>query len=173
MKCSTQVPNILFDEYLCKLTESELKILLVIVRQTYGWMDKQTGNRKTKDRISRSQFMQKAGLSRRIVSKTLKTLSERGLITITDRNDKTLISSLDRRGKSFLFYSLQPVHFTTSTSAQSVPRPVHKGYHNKRNDTKENITKERRLPFKTNNGISIGEAIQKFGYLRKFGLDNS
>ena len=71
----TQVPNILFDTHLPNLTESELKILLVIIRQTYGWIDKFTGKRKIKDRISQSQFRIKTGLSKRIISKTLKMLS--------------------------------------------------------------------------------------------------
>lgn len=46
MKNSTQVPNILFDQYLPKLTEAELKIVLVIIRQTNGWIDKFTGKEK-------------------------------------------------------------------------------------------------------------------------------
>jgi hypothetical protein len=38
-KHTTQVPNILFDTHLRELTESELKILLIVIRQTIGWYD--------------------------------------------------------------------------------------------------------------------------------------
>ena len=44
-KQTTQVPNELFDIHLPDLTFSELKILLFIIRQTYGWRLK-NGNRK-------------------------------------------------------------------------------------------------------------------------------
>jgi len=39
----TNVPNIIFDTHLKDLGYAELKILLVIIRQTYGWKDKHTG----------------------------------------------------------------------------------------------------------------------------------
>ncbi len=35
-KQTTHVPNEVFDKWLAILTESEIKILLVIIRQTYG-----------------------------------------------------------------------------------------------------------------------------------------
>ncbi|MBK8954979.1 MAG: replication protein [Saprospiraceae bacterium] len=173
MKCSTQVPNILFDEYLPKLTESELKILLIIIRQTSGWIDRYTGKRKTRDRISQSQFSLKTGLSVRTISETLKTLSQRGLINITGQNHESLNYSLDRRGKTKLFYSIQDMQPMTSTNANEVPKDMQNVAYNKTKYTKENKTKEKRLPFKTGNGISISEAIRNSGYLRKFGIDNS
>ncbi|MGE0569338.1 MAG: replication protein, partial [Bacteroidia bacterium] len=91
----TQVPNILLDTYLPQLTESELKIMLVIIRQTNGWIDKFTGKRKTKDRITQSQFRIKTGLSKRIISKTLKSLSDKSLIRIYDRKHSLLLDSLE------------------------------------------------------------------------------
>lgn len=90
---TTQVPNILFDLHLPSLTESELKILLVIIRQTYGWIDKCTGKRKLQDRISHSQFITKTGLSRRIISKALQNLVSKGLVGITCRNVSVLGSA--------------------------------------------------------------------------------
>lgn len=86
-KQTTQVPNILFDKHLPTLTEGELKILHIIIRQTYGWIDCSTGIRKTRDRITQSQFRSKTGLSPRIISKTLKTLSHRGFTDIPDPNN--------------------------------------------------------------------------------------
>lgn len=107
-KNTTQVPNVLFDTLLPQLTESELKIILVIIRQTSGWVDKRTGHRKTRDRISHSQFMQKTGLSRRVISKTLKTLTHKGLITISDHRGQSLHQPEDRKGRSWMFYSFAP-----------------------------------------------------------------
>lgn len=129
---TTQVPNILFDTYLSSFTESELKVILVVIRQTLGWKDMRTGNRKVRDRISGSQFREKTGLSKRVITNAIAKLSERGLLEITDYNGAKLSHSLDRKGKTYLFYCVKnPVHLTTSTSAQSVPSPVHNCYHNK------------------------------------------
>ena len=57
-KQTTQVPNFIFDICLSQLTEAELKVLLVVIRQTLGWLDKLTGKRKSRDRITISQFIQ-------------------------------------------------------------------------------------------------------------------
>ncbi len=102
---TTQVPNIVFDAHLPSLTESELKLLLIIIRQTFGWFDKATGQRKTRDRISHGQFMKKTGLSRRVITKALKSLVEKGLITVTCENGKTLHQAVERKGVARLFYS--------------------------------------------------------------------
>ena len=161
---TTHVPNILFDQYLRHLTESELKILLVIIRQTHGWVDKRTGKRKTKDRISQSQFQLKTGLSIRIISETLRKLSTEGLIRVVDQNGKPMNHSLERKGKRQLFYSFQPMHFTTSTYANNSSQPMQKSAYNKRNYTKENETKERQEPLRFKTLKSISEIIEK-GYL--------
>src|SRR6266446_5289612 len=46
---TTPVPDILFDELLSQLSEAELKVLMYIIRRTYGF-------KKTTDAISLSQF---------------------------------------------------------------------------------------------------------------------
>jgi hypothetical protein len=104
---TTQFPNILVDSYLPNLTESELKMLLVIIRQTNGWIDKRTGRRKTRDRISHGQFMQKTGLCRKIVSKSIQSLVSKDLVKITDRTGKRLQRPEDRKGISWMYYSSQ------------------------------------------------------------------
>ncbi|MBK9722012.1 MAG: replication protein [Saprospiraceae bacterium] len=161
---TTQVPNEIFDQYLPDLTEGELKILLIIIRQTNGWIDKFTGKRKTRDRITQSQFRIKTGLSKRIISKTLKSLSDKELIAISNQNNQLLKNSLDRKGKAILYYEIAPAHFMTSTSAQSDIRPVHKSAYNKTNYTKLNITKGNRLPKRQNTIGSINEIIEKSKY---------
>ncbi|MBK7359010.1 MAG: hypothetical protein IPI45_07120 [Saprospiraceae bacterium] len=164
----TQVPNILLDTHLPNLTESELKILLVIIRQTNGWIDKLTGKRKVKDRITQSQFRLKTGLSKRIISKTLKMLSDKALIIIYDAKHNLLQNSLERRGQSVLFYSLNPKHFTTSPNAQNDTGLVHKSAYNKRKYSKENMTKGSSLPIRQNTTGTIDEVIKQSKYQSLF-----
>ena len=144
-KQTTQVPNLLFDKHLKELTEAELKILLVTIRQTFGWYDSTTGRRKSRDRITRNQFSQKTGLSNRIISKTIQSLSVKKLILVTDFNGNELEHPKERKGKPYLFYGIpNPVQLTTSTSAQRTPEPVYGSAYNKTNRTKLNRTKLRR-----------------------------
>jgi hypothetical protein len=141
-KQTTQVPNAIFDIHLPTLKESELKVLLVIIRQTLGWLDKRTGRRKTRDRISSSQFHKKTGLSQRIITKTLHSLSEKNLILITDYKQNELRFACDRKGKKYLFFSLkEPAHIETATCAKYAVGPTHKVTHNKTNSTKLTRTK--------------------------------
>lgn len=164
---TTQVPNVLFDQYLPKLTESELKLLLVVIRQTYGWIDKRTGGRKTRDRISHGQFIQKTGLSRRVISKALKSLADIGLIKITCHSGSLLHNTEDRRGKTSIFYSLNMctqqqrlVHLTTQTCAESA--------YNKTNYTKINKTKESNPnPKRAYQVMHISDVLKSSGYKLK------
>jgi len=105
-KFSTSVPNIVFDQHLPSLTESELKVLLVIIRQTFGWIDPYTRKRKTRDWISHSQFVKKTNLSRKSISEALKSLSTKNIITITDFKGEPLYYSWERKGKRRLYFSL-------------------------------------------------------------------
>lgn len=69
----TQTPNEFFDVLLPTLKEGELRILLVIMRQTFGWQKKW-------DKISASQFEKKTGMDDRSVYRSLKSLVEKRLI---------------------------------------------------------------------------------------------
>ena len=103
-KETTSIPNIIVDQYLRILSFSELKILLVIIRQTYGWIDKKTGRRKVRDRITHRQFMEKTGLSRRTITRNVKKLVNRGLVSVGDENGRMLLLPKERRGKMTLYY---------------------------------------------------------------------
>lgn len=69
----TQTPNDFFDEIAKTLKEGELRVLLVVMRQTFGWQ-------KRWDRISLSQLEQKTGMCRDSVNNALKSLIEKKLI---------------------------------------------------------------------------------------------
>ena len=162
-KRTTQIPNILLDHYLPHLSVAELKILLVIIRQTYGWIDKRTGRRKTKDRISFGQFISKTGLSRRAVSYAIKSLSEKDLINISCHTGTAVKCARERRGKPVLIYSVnlsQHVQKPTSTSAKSA--------HNKTNYSKLNALSGK-VP-RLFDPKPIKDLIEVSGYKEKYGL---
>ena len=160
-KKSTQVPNVLLDYHLKTLTENELKLVLVIIRQTSGWVDKHTGRRKSQDRLSQSQFVAKTGLCKRAISLGLQSLVSKGLIAVFDQFGNSLLISLERKGVSKLYYSFRLVHFLPPTSADNVAEPANKSTLYKINYTKLNETK---LKERSNGLISVGEAIAKMTY---------
>ena len=153
---STQVPNVFFDKLLTTLTFSEFKILMIIIRQTNGWIDQRTGKRKTRDRISHYQFRQKTELSRRMISKTVDSLLSKGLISVFDRSGKLLNSGSERTGRTHLYYS--------PTCAQNDinlctfrQQPVHSSAYNKTNYTKITNAKLRGTGMR-----SIGEILAAY-----------
>ena len=69
----TQTPNDLFDNWLPLLGEVELKVLLVIMRKTFGY-------HKTRDRISLSQMKKLTGAHQSNIVKATESLQSKGLI---------------------------------------------------------------------------------------------
>ena len=141
MRNSTPVPNSVFDIHLPKLSDSQLKIYLIIIRQTLGW--KYKNKRKERDRITHAQFVKKTGLSRRVISKTIQTLINYHLILVTDYHYNKLLSPQSRKGKSYLYYQLihKPMQLTTSTCEGNEHERVQRMNNNKRKLSKETITK--------------------------------
>jgi hypothetical protein len=91
---TTPTPDEIFDVWLSELTGSELKVLLYIVRRTFGF-------KKDVDWISLTQICQGivtrdgkvldrgTGLSRTSVSRAIKTLESLGLIVVSRSRDKS------------------------------------------------------------------------------------
>lgn len=94
----TKVPDAIIDTWMPELSESEFKVLMVIVRQTLGWD-------KPRDRISHSQFVKKTGLSQRAVTAAVESLSTRNLIRITDHVGRPLVAD-ERRYRKDICYEL-------------------------------------------------------------------
>jgi len=106
MPNTTQIPNYIFDELMPTLSDTELRVLLIICRHTLGWIeDPSSGRRKEKDWISYSQLCAEAGRQREAVSKALRVLENRHLIKIFDKNGNLLESKVCRVGRQ-LFYRL-------------------------------------------------------------------
>ena len=135
MTNSTPVPNCLFDSILPILKPAELKILLIIIRQTYGWIDPRfPKKRKQSDWISQSQFQHKTALSRKAVSTAITSLINRQIVRVYDARG----IEVDGSGKGRKFYAFH------CPNEQKVPKNGVKSSPQDGNilpTTKENITK--------------------------------
>lgn len=101
----TQTPNDLFDHWLPKLSESELKVILIILRKTFGW-------HKTRDYISISMLAKKTGLLEETVIKAAKSLQKKGLILKevigTNGKQQTYYELIVEENSNNLYPSVQP-----------------------------------------------------------------
>ena len=100
-----------------RLTDVELRVLLVIVDQTLGWIaDTETGRRKSEDWISGTQFQIKTGRKPRQISEAIKRLiEEHRIIEAVDRHGKKLDTGEKRRlafGQIFYRLSLREPQLT-------------------------------------------------------------
>lgn len=77
----TQTPNDLFDVYLPDLGNAELRIVLAVIRETFGWEDKKspTGRRQRAE-LSLSELRSMTGLSENSVIAGAKAAVKRGLL---------------------------------------------------------------------------------------------
>jgi len=105
---STQVPNEVFDQYLPYLNKAQLKVLLIVIRQTLGWIDPKTKQRKRKDWISISFFSKRTRLTHKSISMAISELVYKELIVALDSNERELRHPKDRRGKKRIYYSYAP-----------------------------------------------------------------
>lgn len=159
---STQVPNRLFDHHLRTLSAKELKVLLVVLRQTLGWVDA-NGNRKKRDWMSQRFFANKTGLSPKSVSQAIEMLVSKCLITATSETGRELRSPNERKGQEKVFYG------PTEQLITFVPKPYYKNSQNpstKGTTTKPTYTKlkpqgSRGIDSSAPHYQSVNEIIQK------------
>ena len=141
LRGTTPVPNGLFDEHLPKLKPAELKLLLIIIRQTWGWKDPRTGKRKQKDWISGSQLREKTGCSRRALTDATAGLLKKKLIQVTGEVGIQLRTAEERKGKLRMFYKFQEpcgkAVETKTTKAKTTQHPAQKVPITKDTKTKE------------------------------------
>ena len=106
---TTQIPNIILDDWLPRLNDVEFRILMVITRQTLGWvMDDESGRRKERDWLSMAQLAHKTGRGRTQISSNLKSLIENHqLIEATDKEGGLLDTAEKRKSnRGQIFYRL-------------------------------------------------------------------
>jgi len=131
-KQTTQIPNEIIEAIpTLKLSGSEVKLLLIFYRATWGW-------HKIRDRMTYSQLISKSGLGHRIIATSVQCLIQKQLLKVTDYQGNELKTPNQRRGKLYLFYT--PLRITTALSSTkegtNTHKQVHKGMHNKTNVTK-------------------------------------
>jgi hypothetical protein len=108
---TTPVPNVVFDTYLKELKLAELKVLLIIIRQTLGWEDKRNkSTRKEMDWISNSQLVVKTGNSARAINDAISILTYKNLIEVFSQSGEFLDTPEKRRGQQKLYFRLTNVN---------------------------------------------------------------
>lgn len=100
-------PAKLVDLAMPSLSDSQWRVLCVIVRQTLGWTSP-GGARKERDWLSHSQLRRRTGRSGGAVSSAVETLDRRGLILATDESGERLDSPRARRRARRVYYALDP-----------------------------------------------------------------
>ncbi len=105
---TTPVPNALFDEALSHLKPVELKVLLLIIRKTWGFYDPNTTTkRKQLERIALSYLALKIGSSRRAISDAINRLCISGYIDVFDDSGNKLHTPHSRQGKLRLLFRVK------------------------------------------------------------------
>ena len=118
----TQVPDELFDELLAQLSGAELKVLLYIVRRTFGF-------KKDSDNISLSQMLRGittkdgrrldrgVGLSKPTLLKALRDLSQKEVIVPTRRQSR-------EHGDESTNYRLNIIGYTDQGASETLGGPA-------------------------------------------------
>ena len=95
---TTPVPTALLDKVMPTLRDTELRVLLVVVRQTLGWqVGKDPRLRKERDWLTQSQLMRRTGRASGAVARAVDALVRRGLIDVLDGAERPLVTPAERR----------------------------------------------------------------------------
>lgn len=70
-----------------RISGQEWQCLWVVIRKTYGWRDKRTGQPKKEDRIPLSQFMLATGMSRSSVCRAIKKLIAKRILVASHQKE--------------------------------------------------------------------------------------
>ena len=82
---TTQTPNIIFNGLMKEMSDTELRVVLIVTRATLGWiMDRERGMRKEEDWISHYQLKQKTGRESGAISKAIDRCIQKGWIEARD-----------------------------------------------------------------------------------------
>lgn len=98
LSATTPVPNALLDRVMPTLRDTELRVLLVVVRQTLGWQEgPSSSQRKERDWLTQSQLMGRTGRGSGAVAHAVEVLVQAGLIEVQDRTGKPVRTPAERR----------------------------------------------------------------------------
>lgn len=136
----TQVPDELFDELLSELSGAELKVLMYVVRRTFGF-------KRDSDHISLSQMVngitkkdgvvldRGTGLVKDSVARATKSLAEKGILV------RKLVTSPER-GCQASEYSLRVIHTPLSENHDKGPVPIIGQGAVRKSDTQDTVKQE-------------------------------
>ena len=94
------VPVRLVDEVMPHLRDTELRVLLVVLRQTWGWQASPLAGdwrHKRRDWISHRQLCRRTGRGSDAVSGAVASLTTAGLIVVEDAGGTSLATPEERR----------------------------------------------------------------------------
>lgn len=154
---TTPTPNELYNGEMKKMSDTELRVVLIVTRATLGWeIDKKTGMRKQEDWINKTQMIKKTGRSGRHISKAIDSCIKNNWIE-TRNKDGDILDTKNKRqrlgyggkmyyrlGKKFLD-KITPVskgnsNYEIVCQKGTAKREQQKGNRNKRNTvTKETL----------------------------------
>ena len=110
---TTPTPNELYNGEMKKMTDTELRVVLIVTRATLGWEeDKETKMRKKEDWISYYQLKQKSGRGYTALSQAIDNCIKKGWIEARDREGKILDVKEKRHGKR-IYYRLGRIFLDT------------------------------------------------------------
>ncbi len=118
---TTQTPNIIFNGLMREMTDTDLRVVLCVVRATFGWIaDRETGMRKEEDWISHWQLSKKTGRSGRALSTAIDQCIKKNWIEARDENGVILDTKAKRRGQKIYYRIGKAIILTTSEKSSEV-----------------------------------------------------
>lgn len=118
---TTQTPNIIFNGLMKEMTDTELRVVLVVIRATYGWIaDRETGMRKEEDWISHYQLKEKTGRQSGALSNAIDSCIQKGWIEARDSKGNLLNTKGKRKGKNIYYRIGKKIMITTSSESEKV-----------------------------------------------------
>ena len=121
------VPIWLVDEVMPTLKDTELRILLVVLRQTAGWRSDRLAegvSHKRRDWLSHRQLCRRTGRGSDAVSGAVASLTASGLIVVEDADGRPLATPEERRrclGR--LYFRLGESRVVAMGTDAAPPRP--------------------------------------------------
>jgi hypothetical protein len=176
LEYTTPVPNRIFDLDLVNLKEVELKVLLIVLRKTHGWVEeKNHRQRKQIQRISINSFENTTGCSRRAISTAIQSLIQKQLIVVYDFNGKLLTDADDRKGKYHLYFrpNIVPVEnklINRKNLPTSYAKFAQQPAQNLLNTIKENRIKKKEIYFYSEEPSKAVGALHISRHINKYSL---
>ena len=119
---TTPFPNSLLDDVMPTLSDTEWRILCVIVRQTLGWQsNKRDETRKECDWLTHRQLLVRTGRASAAVSRAIQGLIQKKRIVIEDEEGQVLSCAKERREhRGRLYFRLHPTLLSRETNGSDV-----------------------------------------------------